>query len=523
MFEGVTRPGSLARNVLSNWIGIPITVAYGLIITPIIVRALDTELYGVWSFLNGLLVYSDLLYVGLGAALIKYVAQHRANDDQAGMNRLFSVVTGIYAAIGIVCFAIMLAISTVVPYAFAEPLSAAAARAATATCVLLGAQLFFVFVGSAFSGVICGHDRYDLVNMIWIGMIAVRFVATPLVVQSGHDPLFRLAAMTASVSAVQTLMLAMIAYRLVPRLSLRLSRWRFDELRMLYRFGLPSFFILFAVRLVSFSDTTIIGIMLGASSVALYTLPLQLMEYARMAVAGFTSVLLPRLTVMTTRGDLGSVREAYLDATRLACFLTAWLAATLMSIGPSFLNRWVGNTFGTPAKWVLVFLAVAALRQVLSTHAALPFYQATHRVSFPAKVLLLEAVLNLALTIWLAPRLGLTGVAVATAVPALLMSAVVLPPYLCRQLAVPIRTFLVASVLPGALMFVATAVVLYLSGLVIVAESYPAIVARAALSVPVAALVFAVAFPPEQRRSGRQLLQSLLSVRRGLRTRRRTA
>ena len=80
----MTRPGSLARNVLSNWIGIPITVAYGLVITPIIVRALDTELYGVWSFLNGLLMYSDLLYVGLGSALIKYVAQHRANDDQAG-------------------------------------------------------------------------------------------------------------------------------------------------------------------------------------------------------------------------------------------------------------------------------------------------------------------------------------------------------------------------------------------------------------------------------------------------------
>ena len=78
----MTHPGSLARNVLTNWLGIPISLAYGLIITPIIVRALDTELYGVWSFLNGLLMYSDLLYVGLGSALIKYVAQHRANDDQ---------------------------------------------------------------------------------------------------------------------------------------------------------------------------------------------------------------------------------------------------------------------------------------------------------------------------------------------------------------------------------------------------------------------------------------------------------
>jgi hypothetical protein len=89
------------------------------------------------------------------------------------------------------------------------------------------------------------------------------------------------------------------------------------------------------------------------------------------------------------------------------------------------------------------------------------------------------------------------------------VSAVVLPPYLCRQLAVPIRTFLVAGVLPGALMFVLTSVVLYLSGLVITAESYPAIVLRAAISVPVALLVFLVTFPPEERRAARGLLQSL--------------
>ena len=517
------RPGSLARNVLSNWIGIPVSLAYGLIITPIVVRALDKELYGVWSFLNGLLVYSDLLYVGLGSALIKYVAQHRANDNQDSMNRLFSVVTGIYGVLGIVCCGIMIAISTQVPYLFAQPLSPEAARAASATCVMLGVQLLFIFIGSAFSGLISGHDRYDLVNVVGISAIALRFVATPFIVQSGQDPLFRLAAMTATVAAIQTLLLAAIAYRLIPRLSLRLVRWQRDELLVLYGFGLPSFFIMFAARIVSFSDTTIVGIMLGASSVALYTLPLQLMEYAKTAVGGFTGVLLPRLTALTTRGDAVALRNAFLSTTRIACFLTAWLTATLMAIGPAFLNRWIGHSFGTPVQWVLVFLAVAALGQVLSTHAPLAFYQAMHLVLFPARVLVLEALLNLALSIWLAPRLGLTGVALATALPALFMSAIVLPPYICRKLAVPIRTYLAAGVFPGALMFLTTAVVVYLSGWVITAESYPAIAARAALSVPVALLVFVVTFPQEERRAAWGLLQSLQYFGRAERTRRRTA
>jgi peptidoglycan biosynthesis protein MviN/MurJ (putative lipid II flippase) len=131
-----------------------------------------------------------------------------------------------------------------------------------------------------------------------------------------------------------------------------------------------------------------------------------------------------------------------------------------------------------------------------------------HLVAFPAKVLILEALVNLGLSIWLAPRFGIAGVALATALPAVCISATVLPPYLCRKLGVPIRTFIAASVLPGGVMFVANAVVLYLSGLVITGESYPAIGARALISLPVALLVFLGTFPAPERRA----LWGLLAV-----------
>ena len=53
------------------------------VVTPIVVRSLGIERYGIWSFLNGLLAYSELLYFGLGSALVKYAAQYRARDDIA--------------------------------------------------------------------------------------------------------------------------------------------------------------------------------------------------------------------------------------------------------------------------------------------------------------------------------------------------------------------------------------------------------------------------------------------------------
>jgi hypothetical protein len=53
---------SFARNVVSNWAVLSGHLAYGLLMTPIIVGALGSELYGVWSFLSGLVTYTELLY-----------------------------------------------------------------------------------------------------------------------------------------------------------------------------------------------------------------------------------------------------------------------------------------------------------------------------------------------------------------------------------------------------------------------------------------------------------------------------
>jgi O-antigen/teichoic acid export membrane protein len=497
----MNRSGSLARNVLSNYLVLAASLAYALAITPVVVGALDKEQYGVWSFLNGLLTYSELLYLGLGSAVIKYVAQYRANDDLGGINRLVSVVLTIYAAIGIALFAFWTLMSGVIPRAFAEPLSAGVFRTASITCVLLGAQLLFVFVGSAFAGLFSGYDRYDILNGINLLGLGGRFIAVPLLVRPEREPLLMLAAVTAASTALQSLLLTAAAFRYVQGLSLRPVRPRLDELRWLYGFGIQSFFIVLSAKLISYTDTTVIGVTLGAVSVALYVLPLQLVEYARAFVASFYGVLLPRLTVLVTRGEMARVREAYLSATRIAGLMSGWILAGLIGLGPAFLNRWVGPEFGTPVQWVIVYLAIAMFGQILTSQVSFAFYQALHRVAFPALVLTIEAGVNLGLSLFFAPRLGITGVALATALPALLVTTVALAPYLCRRLDIALPTFFLSSVLPGLSMAVATLASLWVADWMLPGDSYRAIVSRMLCTVPAAVLLFRLTIPEQEQRA----------------------
>lgn len=329
----------------------------------------------------------------------------------------------------------------------------------------------------------------------------IRLFGILVFVPTAADPLLALALVTCATAVAECVGLGGLASWYVPELSIRLARPRLDEIGPLYHFGIQSFFVLLSFKLISYTDTTVIGFTLGASSVALYTVPLQLVEYARISVGGFAGVFLPRLAQLTARNDVQSLREAYVSAARITCFLAGWIGALVFALGPTFLTLWIGPEFGSRAQPILLFLTIGAFASAISTQAPLPFYQALHSVGRPALILTIEAVSNLALSIWLAFQLGIVGVALATALPAVLVSAMLIPPFLCRRLELSIATFFMASILPGVAMLGLTGLSEWGLNHLVEAHSYATLAVEAVATVPLAVVLVFVSFPAHERRS----------------------
>jgi O-antigen/teichoic acid export membrane protein len=488
----------LARNILSNWITMGLTIVSTFFITPIVVSALQKEMYGVWSFLNGLLAYSDLLYLGLGAALIKNVAAYRAKSDQGGLNRLASVVVTIYVALGLISVGSFAVLSMWVPQFFAQPLSVQARSSAETACLLLGVQLLFNFVGSGFAGILYGLDRVDLINVVRIISLVGRSVAIIALIDGAHS-LVTLAWITAATAAFEAVGVACLAFWVDRTLVLRPVVPRLGELRFLYTFGLQSVVVIFATTLISYTDTTVIGVTLGAASVAVYSLPLQLIEYVRIAARSTSGVLLPRLTVLSSRGDMSGLQSAYVTGNRCILFLTAFMTANMMVLGSPFLDIWIGTGFGDQVQWVIVCLALATLLHIFSVVIPYSFYQAMDVLGVPAKVLLAEALANCCLSLFLAPRFGIVGVAVGTLIPAVTVSCLMLPPFLWRKLSVP-ASVVWSGIVPSVVLLVVVTGVQWGLGFVLGEGSYLVLAARVALTVPLLVLIFVLLFPTEDRR-----------------------
>jgi O-antigen/teichoic acid export membrane protein len=480
-----------------NWLSSLLTIVYAIFITPIVIKALDKELYGVWSFLNGLLAYSSLFYLGLGAAFIKYLSQYRAAGNRPAVNRLASVVLVLYGTIGLGCLILCVGLAPHMPDLLATPLQPAARRQTITAFGLLGSRLLFMFVATVFSGVLIAEERITVAARVNIVATIARFIAVPLLLGHGA-PLVTLAVIMSVSAGAEAFALMASALHFVPTLRVTAVLPRLPELRLLYGFGFKSFFIDLSAWLINYTDIVVIGMLIGAGGVAVYSLPLQLVTYGRVVVQGMMSALLPRLTAYETTGDRAVLASAYVRVSGLANYVAAFIAFNLIALGTPFLRLWVGNEFADASWAILVLLALASYCQAVSTQCPVPFFQAMHTLRPPVAVLSLEAVINLGLSLWLARRLGVTGVAVATFVPALLVSSLLLPASLCRKLRIPPWRLFTSAILPSLCLLATGVLANILLDHVVVPSSYVLLGVRGTANVVLAVAGAFVLLPAEE-------------------------
>lgn len=506
--QSETRWG-LLRNVASNWVVLVVNLTTTFVVTPLVVQALGQERYGVWSFLNGLVGYSGLLYLGAGSALVKHVAASAARDDDEAINRLASVTITIFGGLGLATCAVFVAMSPWMPGLIIDQPTDAAAWETSVACALLGVQSVFSFLAAGYLGTLVGRDRFDLANLGRVSATLLRFVVIVLAVRD-DQPFIRLMAYLTVASAAEFLGQWALAHAASPGLRVRPARPRRDDLRILYQLAVPALTITVATRLIYHTDTTVIGVMLGAASVGIYALPQQLMEHARTTVSSYAGVLLARLASLHAQGQSAAMRAAYLRCARVTAFAAAFVVVNLVWFGVPFLDLWAGPGFGTQGRWVIVWLGVAVFFSSAGIIVSTPFYDSMHRLAWPAAILVGEAALNLGLSVALARPLGIEGVALGTLVPAVL-GYLLVPRQMCAALDLPVRHYLAATLGPAAALALSISAVQWGLAQRLAADTVLHFAVRAAMSVPPALAMAMLLATDDDRDSARGLVTGLLN------------
>ena len=102
--------------MLTSYIGFVISTLAGFILPPMIIAHLGKELNGLYNALTSFSIYFGMMDLGLGTAIIRYVAKYRAEGNDGIISKYMYVMRNVYLVICSITLLIGTVFTFFVPY-----------------------------------------------------------------------------------------------------------------------------------------------------------------------------------------------------------------------------------------------------------------------------------------------------------------------------------------------------------------------------------------------------------------------
>jgi O-antigen/teichoic acid export membrane protein len=424
------------KNVASSWAGLAVNISVGFFLSPFILHHLGDAAFGLWVLIFSLTGYYGLFDFGIRSSLVRYVSKFQAINDKDQIARLINTSLFSYTLLGL-----FLLIPTVVGQFYVDRLfhiPPGYGHQARILFLMVGTCLALGFPLGIAGGVLEGLQRFYLLNWTNIVSTLIRAVLIILALRHGYG-LITVALITmalplmtsaAQVAAVQHYLPIPFGWHYVSR----------ESFKQVANYGAVTFMIMIAFRLRFKTDAVIIGSFLSMSAITYFSIGGRLVDYAGEVVNSLAQIFTPMSSHFHAAGDYDQLRKIFISGNRACALLMFPLCVSLVILGKSVIEAWVGPQYVSSYVVLLILLIPATLYNAQTTSNRILFGMSLH--TSLAVVVLLEGVVNIVLSVALVRRFGIVGDAIGTAIPMLLTSLFFLPQHLCRRLEVPLRKFL---------------------------------------------------------------------------------
>ena len=389
----------------TEYVALPLAM---LLATPFLLHHLGAARYGIWMLATATITSSGFISTGFGDAALKYAASYRGSNDQQKLRDTVAVNLFINLVLGSFLAALIWYFS---PGAVHRLFKIDPDLQATAVTAFRIGSIVLILrsIESVFIGILRAYERYGPAVRIGVSMRLAAIGCAVVVVSADHGITAIMVAtlFTAGLSATLQFRSAL---GVMGRSSIRptLSRAAFREI---FHFGVFSWIQTLAGCIFSYADRLLIGITLGASSVAYYSVCVQAAQPIHGFIAAGLHFLFPHLSARLSAAPSSDLRPVVLQVLALNIFLVLLLATPLCLLSKSILRIWMGPSFAQQA-WIvlsIVAIAFALLALNITGHYALLALGSVRLVSTLNVAGGLAMMVTVAL---LAPRVGLWGAAV---------------------------------------------------------------------------------------------------------------
>ena len=353
----------LIRNSIANGIFIIVRFVSGFIVLPIMIGELKEAAYGIWVLVGSfsLIGYMNIFEGGIGSSVVKYVAEHKANDNSLAINQTISIAFWVY-----IVSALMAALSLFlfINYFFFKFFNIPP-HLVTETRFLLYIMLlslFLDFPSLALSSAIEGLQRYDVIKLIEVIKVLGQTICSIVLLINGYG-LVALGVMLLCVSFYGFFSNLISLKHIMPdwRIVTNIPRY---IIKIVLVFSGKMLFMRITAIVHNCMDKAIIGSFLIVNSLTNYSIASSIHAIASMMLSSISMVIIPTASMLKAKDDSHKLKKLYLKTTKYTLLICLPVTLFLMVVSTDLIHLWIGRDF-VSTTWItrlyLVYLLWAGL------------------------------------------------------------------------------------------------------------------------------------------------------------------
>jgi len=428
----------LKAGAVLSYVSMGLGYLVSIIFTPIMIRLLGQNDYGLYNLVSSVVSYLSVLNFGFGSAYIRYYSLYKVYEDKENIAKLNGMFLIIYFILGLVAVlaGILLAINT--DLIFGAKLSTSELKKAKVLLIILVINLSISFPNIVFNSFIIANEKFIFQNM----MQMIKILGNPFLVLPALLIGYGSVGMVIATTILNAIVEIINAIYCIKKLNMNFMFSNFD-IRLMKEMTIFSsyIFINLVIDQINWNvDKFVLGRFHGTVSVAIYGVASLLNNYYIAISTAISNVFIPRVHKMVVSSeDNIELTKLFTKIGRVQLIILALISSGLIFFGKPFINLWAGNNY--KESYPIALLLILPVTVPLIQNIGIEIQRAKNLHKFRSLVYFFIALANLTVSIPLASKYGGIGAALGTALSLIIGNGFVMNWYYKEKVGLDIKYF----------------------------------------------------------------------------------
>jgi len=418
-------------------------IVINILTIPLILKYTSSSLYGFWITCGSIIGFLALTDFGIGVPLTRSIAKIADRKKYQDLNILIS--TGFFTLIIVSFFFLIfgITISFFISKWFDIPVNDQREILPAFYVSILSSAIALPL--GVFSIMLNGFQQMAIDNIIRNILTIISVILTLLLLFLGYG-LLSIAISNLIFVLSNSVINFFYAKKIFPELKIRLHLFNRIQFKKLLNFGGLFQIGRLANTIAISADNLVIASILGANYVTPYTLTSKLPNLFSINIASKLPIaVFPAISKMFEDGNLIKLESVLVKITNISVRLAVLAATFVFLANKQFITLWVGvNNYGGT---ILNLVFVYWILQDTIYRGTTAFIFASGNLHKWATASIAEAILNVGISVFLANKIGIVGVALGTSISKTLTTGIFTPYFICKELNISFLNFIKKGIL----------------------------------------------------------------------------